>query len=196
MGRIAVAAGSAALLWVGFSYWGAARFQRAGNRRLDQLRAARAAAPARAASAAFLALPPAAGAELGRIVIPSLGVAAVIVQGTGAGALRHAVGHWDGSALPGQPGNVVLAGHRDTFFRPLRNIREGQVITLQTSTASFRYRVQTTAIVSPADLAVLAPSRRDILTLVTCYPFYYIGPAPRRFIVRARRLAPPGSPPR
>ncbi len=101
-----------------------------------------------------------------------LGVAAVIVQGTGAGALRHAVGHSIGSALPGQPGNVVLAGHRDTFFRPLRNIREGQVITLQTSTASFRYRVQTTA-------------QRDARR----------SRAGAR-IVRAGRVAPPGSPPR
>ena len=110
----------------------------------------------------------------------------MIVEGDGADELRHAIGHDPASGRPGEPGNVVLAGHRDTFFRPLRHIHAGETITLQTVPAAFRYRVTGTAIVSPHDLAVLAPSGGSTLTLVTCYPFYYVGPAPLRFIVRAR----------
>ena len=96
------------------------------------------------------------------------------------------MGHYPSSALPGEGGNVVLAGHRDTFFRPLRNIRRGDRIILETPRATLDYRVETTAVVNPNDVAVLAPTAGNILTLVTCFPFYYIGPAPHRFIVRAK----------
>ncbi len=194
LGRLLTAAGVLALLTGGFFYLDSALFQRARSHELDRLLAAQ---NAQAASGAMLvredhdrAADPAQtrvsdGAEVGRLRIPSLRLSAIILQGTGSGTLRRAVGHLPGSALPGQAGNVVLAGHRDTFFRPLCNIRPGDTITLQTPRASFNYRVASSAIVAPNDVGVLAPSAGDTLTLVTCYPFYFIGPAPRRFIVHA-----------
>jgi len=126
---------------------------------------------------------------IGRIEIPSLGLSAIVMEGTGASTLRRAVGHISGTALPGQPGNVGISGHRDTFFRPLRNIRQHDIVTLTTLIGEYRYRVVSTRIVRPNDVAVLDPGESQILTLVTCYPFYFVGPAPRRFIVRAERVA-------
>ena len=88
----------------------------------------------------------------------------------------------------GKPGNVGIAGHRDTFFRPLRNVQAGDIITLTTLRGEYRYRVVSTKIVSPDNVAVLDSDGNQILTLVTCYPFYYVGSAPERFIVRATRV--------
>ncbi|HVB34362.1 MAG TPA: class D sortase [Patescibacteria group bacterium] len=128
------------------------------------------------------------GFPLGQIQIRSISLTAMIVEGDNAGVLRRAVGHVPGTALPGQQGNVVIAGHRDTFFRPLRNIRKGDEITLTTLSGSYRYQVDSTEIVGPEDTEVLDDSPGAILTLVTCYPFYYVGPAPKRFIVRAHQI--------
>ena len=130
-----------------------------------------------------------AGSPLGRIEISSVGLAAMIMEGVDGKTLRHAVGHIPGTPLPGQPGNVALAGHRDTFFRGLRNIHKDDEITLTTLHGSCRYRVGSTRVVEPQDTEVLDNSIDDILTLVTCYPFYFVGPAPKRFIVRARRIS-------
>jgi len=136
------------------------------------------------------ALPPArSGGLIGRLDIASLGLSAMLMEGTTAATLRHAVGHVGGTALPGQPGNVGISGHRDTFFRPLRKIHTNDIITLTTLTGEFRYRVTSTKIVRPSDVSVLDPGVREILTLITCYPFYFVGPAPERFIVRAERIA-------
>ncbi len=112
----------------------------------------------------------------------------MLMEGDDAKTLRRAVGHIRGTALPGQPGNVALSGHRDTFFRPLRNIRENDVIVVTTLHGEYRYRVESTRIVAPDDIAVLNAGEGEILTLVTCYPFYFVGAAPDRFIVRAERL--------
>jgi sortase A len=125
---------------------------------------------------------------IGRIEIPRLGVSTIIMEGTSATTLRRAVGHIAGTALPGQPGNVGLSGHRDTFFRPLCNIKQNDIITLTTLLGEYRYRVVSTKIVSPNDVSVLDPSVNGILTLVTCYPFYFVGSAPDRFIVRAESV--------
>jgi sortase A len=130
-----------------------------------------------------------AGSPLGRIEISSIGLAAMIMEGTDARTLRHAVGHIPGTPLPGQQGNVALAGHRDTFFRGLRNIQRNDEITLTTLHGSFSYRVDSTQVVEPEDTEVLAATPDDFLTLATCYPFYYVGPAPKRFIVRAHRIS-------
>ena len=130
-----------------------------------------------------------AGSPLGRIEISSVGLAAMIMEGVDGRTLRHAVGHIPGTPLPGQPGNVALAGHRDTFFRGLRNIHKDDEITLTTLHGSYRYRVDSTQVVEPQDTGVLNNSADDILTLVTCYPFYFVGPAPKRFIVRAHRIS-------
>ena len=132
------------------------------------------------------------GAPLGRIEIGRIGLAAMIMEGIDSKTLRRAVGHFPGTALPGQQGNVAVAGHRDTFFRALRHIRKDDEITLTTLTGSYRYRVVSTEVVEPEAIEVLDNSDDAILTLVTCYPFDFVGPAPRRFIVRAHRS--PSSP--
>ena len=93
-----------------------------------------------------------------------------------------------GTAFPGEPGNVGIAGHRDTFFRLLRSIQRNDAITVSTVRGIYRYRVATTKVVGPEDVQVLYPTGRDVLTLVTCFPFDYVGSAPKRFIVQAYRL--------
>jgi sortase A len=125
------------------------------------------------------------GSAIGRLEIPRIGVSVVVLEGSDTEALRLGVGRLHNSALPGEPGNVVLAGHRDTFFRSLRDIRPGDRISLRTPQGTFAYTVDWTSVVNPADTAVLRPTANPALTLVTCYPFYYIGSAPQRFIVRA-----------
>jgi sortase A len=126
---------------------------------------------------------------IGRLEIPRLGLSAILIEGDDPKTLRRAVGHIPGTPLPGQPGNVALTGHRDTFFRPLRNIRANDVIVVTTLQGEYRYRVVSTRVVTPDNVAVLNSSGQQILTLVTCYPFYFVGAAPGRFIVRAIRLA-------
>jgi len=128
------------------------------------------------------------GAPLGKIEIPRIGLTAMIMEGTDGRTLRRAVGHVPGTPLPGERGNAAIAGHRDTFFRPLRNIREDDEITLTTLNGSYRYLVDSTQVVPPEDTQVLDNSDDTMLTLVTCYPFYFVGPAPKRFIVRAHRI--------
>jgi sortase A len=139
-------------------------------------------------AASGVTAPPASGGLIGRIEIPRLGVSVIVIEGTGRTTLRRAAGHIPGTALPGQPGNVGISGHRDTFFRPLRNIRQNDIITVATLAGEYRYRVVFTMVVGPNDVAVLDPGRKEILTLVTCYPFYFVGAAPDRFIVRAERV--------
>jgi sortase A len=126
--------------------------------------------------------------SLGQIEISTIGLKAMILEGTDARTLRRAVGHIPGTPLPGQQGNVVITGHRDTFFRPLRNIRKDDEIRLTALSGSYRYRVDAIKVVEPKDTEVLDNSDDAILTLVTCYPFYFVGPAPKRFIVRAHRI--------
>jgi sortase A len=128
------------------------------------------------------------GRALGRIEITRIGVAAMILEGDDEPMLRRAVGHIPGTSLPGQPGNVAIAGHRDTFFRALRNVRNDDEITVTTLAGSYRYIVDSTQVVAPEDTQVLDDSGDSILTLVTCYPFYFVGPAPKRFIVRAHKI--------
>jgi sortase A len=125
------------------------------------------------------------GDVIGRVDVDRLGVSVAVVEGDGASELEHAAGHIDGTALPGEKGNVAIAAHRDTFFRQLKNIRKGDVIRLTTMDKTYRYHVVSTRIVKPDDVGVLSPDGGEELTLVTCYPFYFIGSAPKRFIVRA-----------
>lgn len=127
------------------------------------------------------------GDVLGRIDIPRLGVSFAILQGTNSRTLRLGAGHIEGTPLPGEPGNSGIAGHRDTFFRDLRNIHQSDEIQLQTATGLLRYEVDWVKVVNPDDISVLAPSSDSTLTLVTCYPFYFVGSAPQRFIVHARQ---------
>jgi sortase A len=128
------------------------------------------------------------GSLVGRLEIPRLGFKAIVLEGSDSGTLRVAVGRIPETADPGQQGNVVLAGHRDSFFRPLKGIRGGDQIEMVTPTGNYRYAVEWTEVVNPSQVEVLKPTREPSLTLVTCYPFHYIGPAPRRFVVRARQV--------
>jgi len=127
------------------------------------------------------------GDVLGRIDIPRLGMSIAVLQGTTWRMLRLGAGHIESTPLPGEPGNVAIAGHRDTFFRGLKDIRTNDEIQLQTATGLFRYQVDWVKVVAPDDIGVLAPSPESALTLVTCYPFYFLGSAPRRFVVRAHQ---------
>jgi len=129
------------------------------------------------------------GETIGEIQIPRLGLNAIVVQGDSSANLRRAVGHVSKSALPGEWGNVAVAGHRDTFFRPLRGIRVGDEIDFTTPERSFEYIVESIQIVAPSDVQVLEPWTGHDLTFVTCFPFYFVGPAPKRFVVRAREVA-------
>jgi sortase A len=128
---------------------------------------------------------PAPGSAIGRIEIPRLGVSTIIRAGSDARTLSLAVGHIPGTAFPGEDGNIGLAGHRDTFFRRLRDIRANDEIRIVTPDGQFIFRVRQTNIVQPRDTWVLNPTAERTLTLVTCYPFSYVGSAPQRFIVRA-----------
>lgn len=129
------------------------------------------------------------GETVGQIEIPRLALSAAILHGDSSEVLRRGVGHLPETPFPGEWGNVGLAGHRDTFFRTLRQIRPGDVITLRTFHGQFEYRVESTRIVSPASVEVLGPSDKRELTLVTCFPFTYVGAAPNRFIVRAVQVS-------
>lgn len=125
------------------------------------------------------------GSAIGRLEVPRIGLSVVVLEGSDAGTLRLGVGRVRNSSLPGEPGNVVLAGHRDTFFRSLREIRKGDQLSLRTPEGTFPYTVDWTTVVNPKDTSVIKPTPSPALTLVTCYPFSYVGSAPQRFIVRA-----------
>lgn len=127
---------------------------------------------------------------LGRLSIPRLDLSAFVAEGTSTEVLLHAVGHLTASARFGEGGNVVLAGHRDTFFRPLEGIRIGDRIDLDDGARVYHYRVVWVDVVDPDRSDLAAPGDEPVLTLITCYPFRYLGSAPRRFVVRARALPP------
>lgn len=160
------------------------------DKELDTILASRGASPEQADAIVARGPQPAQGSTIGRIEIPRLGVSAVIRAGSDARTLRLAVGYIPGTALPGEKGNMGLAGHRDTFFRKLRDINPDDEIRVTTKGGVFHYFVQRTNIVQPRDVWVLDPTGYPALTLVTCYPFTYIGSAPQRFIVRAALRSP------
>ena len=118
----------------------------------------------------------------------------MVREGIDRNTLQLAIGHIRGTALPGQAGNVGVAGHRDTFFRGLKDLRTKDEIQFSTLGGDFKYVVESLIIVEPDNVGVLAPSSANVLTLVTCYPFSYIGTAPKRFVVRARQVSSPATP--
>ena len=134
--------------------------------------------------------PKAEGELLGRIEIPRIGVSAMILEGVGKKTLRRGAGHIPGTPLPWGTGNVGVAAHRDSFFRGLKDIRKNDTILLKTLEGTFEYRVDWTEVVQPKETHVLEDTGEATLTLVTCYPFYYVGAAPKRFVVRAGRIGP------
>jgi sortase A len=127
---------------------------------------------------------------IGRLSVSRLHLSAMVREGIDRNTLQLAVGHIPSTALPGQAGNVGVAGHRDTFFRGLKDLETKDEIQFSTSRGIFTYEVESLMVVEPDNVGVLDASHGNVLTLVTCYPFSYIGNAPKRFIVRARQVSP------
>ena len=125
------------------------------------------------------------GDLVGRLEIPRLDVSVMVLEGIQSRTLRLGAGHIPGTSIPGSGSNAGIAAHRDSFFRALSQIQTNDRIKFQTPEKSVEYRVVSTEIVQPDDVNVLSPSDQETITLVTCYPFYYVGPAPKRFIVKA-----------
>ena len=127
------------------------------------------------------------GRPIGVLEIPRLGLSSVVIEGDEAAALLLGVGHLSDTPMPWTNGNSVFAAHRDTFFRPLEHIRRDDIIRFSTSDSELEFLVRSTRIVESTDVEVLAPTSSSTLTLITCYPFYYVGSAPKRFVVHAAR---------
>jgi sortase A len=128
------------------------------------------------------------GSAIAALVIPRVHLSAVVLHGSDDQTLRRGPGHLESSPLPGETGNVVIAGHRDSFFRPLRDIQVGDDIFIDTPGAHSHYRVTSLRVVRADDLSVISPEAAPVLTLITCFPFWVLGSAPDRFVVRARRV--------
>ena len=126
-----------------------------------------------------------AGTVVARLDAPAVKLSTAVLEGSDDEILNRGAGHIEDTAFPGEPGNIGIAGHRDTVFRPVRRLRVGDELTLSTSDQIYRYRISRTLIVGPDDVYVLNPTREPTLTLVTCYPFDFVGHAPKRFIVQA-----------
>jgi len=180
--------GMACLVWVGASWARATAYQAEQQARLARLSAANdrlVPVPGRIdAVERHEGAPP-----IGRLEIPRIGLSAVVMEGDDEATLKVAVGHLPDTPFPWQEGNAALAGHRDTFFRPLRRVQNGDEIRLVTPRGTFRYRTTRQLVVDPDELWVLDASPAATLTLITCYPFDFVGPAPRRFVVHAERIA-------
>jgi sortase A len=173
-----------ALSWYGVVQVQEFLYQRSADRALEQART-REARPAPVRERPKLPAFPA------RLEVPRLGLSAMVRDGVDDATLRRAVGHIPETALPGDVGNAALAGHRDTFFRPLKKVRRGDRVRLTTPGGVHEYVVRDTKVVAPTDVSVLNPTRDKTLTLVTCYPFNYVGSAPKRFVVRATSVEAP-----
>jgi len=152
------------------------------SRQFEEIPAAKAPSgqPAR-----FHRLRPHDGEAFAKLSIPRLDTELYVVEGDDSADLRRGPGHLPGTAMPGDDGNCVIAAHRDTHFRVLKDIRKGDDIIVQTSRGQFLYRVARTFIVPPTNTKPLQPTSDAELKLITCYPFYYVGSAPKRFVVQA-----------
>lgn len=127
---------------------------------------------------------------IGLLEIPRLRMSTPVLEGDDGGTLRLGAGHLPDTPRPWEAGNSAIAAHRDGRFRPLKDIRVGDDVRILTPRGEIQYLVRRTRIVTPTDLSVLAPTDRQMLTLITCYPFYYVGNAPKRFVVHAERVSP------
>jgi len=180
--------GALALFWYGYVQYDAFRVQRAASRLIDaQNKRNERSFHAQSLPRALVLIPPRTGEPVGRIDIPRIHLSVTVLEGTAPKILRVAAGHINGTGLPGFTGNIGIAAHRDTFFRPLRQIQSQDSILVTTSYGTFRYVVDRIEIVDPTDVQVLHRTHDAELTLVTCYPFTYLGAAPKRFVVHARQ---------
>jgi len=189
LGRALVLSGALAFACWGYLMLRQACFQRSASRVLQQQIAKASTSPQHDVLPAHeAAIPLRHGEMIGRLEIPRVNVSVIVLEGADSSVLDVAAGHIPGTALPGLSGNVGIAAHRDTFFRSLREIRVQDRLSFDTPSGIFQYAVESTEVVEPSDTSVLRQNAGEELTLVTCYPFNYIGPAPKRFIVHARQL--------
>lgn len=183
LGSVLLMGGAALLGWCGWVWLQADLAQRHARELLARHPAIH--APSRQAHARRLHR----GDLLGELAIPRLHLSVMVLEGDDARILSLAAGHIAGTAVVPGTGNIAIAAHRDTFFRPLRSIRPDDLITLKTPGGLTRFEVSDTEVVRPTDMEVLNRAPGRDLTLVTCYPFHYIGHAPKRFIVHARQVS-------
>jgi len=176
-------AGTLALLWVAIHVAVTAASRRQYAATLESMRPSPGAGDERDPPASLKT-----GEPIGTLEIVRVGLSGVVVEGDDDSVLDSAIGHLPDTPLPWHTGNSALAAHRDALFRPLRGVRFGDVLRLTTPFGRYEYRVRETLIVKPEDLWVLDATAGSMLTLISCYPFTYIGHAPERFIVRADRI--------
>ena len=176
-------AGALALLWVGVNRVVTASYRRHAAAALETMRASPAPEDPPGPPAALRS-----GEPIGTLEIVRIGLSGVVVEGDDDSVLDRAIGHLPDTPLPWHTGNSALAAHRDALFRPLKDVRFGDVLRLTTPYGAYEYRVRETLIVKPEDLWVLDATAGSTLTLISCWPFAYIGHAPERFIVRADRI--------
>ena len=186
--RALIAAGVACLVSYSVITVHTWRYQRAAKSEIDRIASVGRAQPLAAAADAPRPVKPLATGELiGKVEIPRLGLSAAVAEGDDDKTLRKAVGHLPDTPLPWhRQGNVALAAHRDGLFRRLENIRLDDEVRMVTPRGDFQYRVTKTHIVDPGDVWVIAPTAVPTITLITCYPFSFVGNAPRRFVVQAQ----------
>ncbi len=187
--------GVTCLGWIGFVTLHAMMYQQEQTKKFERLRAAQALP---GPPAPLVANVRGSGDDtnlIGLLDIPRLAVSMPIVSGDDDATLTLAAGHLPDTPRPWEPGNSAIAGHRDGLFRPLKDIRVGDDVLLRTTRGDLRYRVRDTKVVRPDDLSVLSRTKRQRLTLITCYPFYYVGAAPKRFVVHADRVDNLDAPP-
>ena len=137
----------------------------------------------------------AAGDSLTRLSIPKLRFSAMVVEGSERRQLLLGPGHMRSTAFPGAPGNSVITGHRDTFFRHIVDLDKGDRIVVERGGGSYTYEVAYKKVVRPTDLWVTEATSDTRLTLLTCYPIHYIGPAPERLVVVAKLVSSSGAAP-
>ena len=182
LGFVMIFVGTVALSWVGFHFMSAAWFDRQAREALASMRQAPQSEAAPTPDTMGV------GEPIGTLEIARVGLAGVVIEGDSDAVLDRAIGHLPDTPLPWKDGNSALAAHRDTIFRPLKGVRLGDVLRLKTPHGDFDYRVTETLIVKPDEVWVLDPTPVTTLTLISCWPFNYIGHAPERFIVRAVRI--------
>ena len=178
---VLLAAGAVALAWSAFVVVEARLSQRRARQWLESM--------PRAAASTSVRGTVATGAPLAELLIPGVQLSAMVLHGSDARTLQLGLGHIENTAWPGESGNVGIAGHRDSFFRPLRNVHIGDDILLNTPEEQLHYRVSSLRVVQSTDVSILEPTDDATLTLVTCFPFWFFGNAPDRFVVRATRVA-------
>lgn len=187
---ILIIVGLALLGYVGSEYWGMYRSQKNLEAEWEH-QAAVLNASSNAAASQEKILPE---QMLTRLVVPKIGVDSIVVEGASRKALSEGPGHMKETAQPGEIGNAVITGHRDTFFRHIYELTKGDQIQVQRNGRHFTYEVTGRKIVLPQDVSVIKPTNDPQLTLITCYPTYYIGPAPKRLVVFSKLIESDGQP--